>query len=58
MKKINKYLWLFIASVLVGAVFSACKDDEDLTKADALFRPIINTDDDDLTVKRFIVLEP
>lgn len=46
MKKINKYLWLFIASVLVGAVFSACKDDEDLTKADALFRPIINTDDD------------
>ena len=46
MKKINKYLWLFIASVLVGAVFSACKDDEDLAKADALFRPIINTDDD------------
>ncbi len=46
MKKINKYLWLFIASVLVGAIFSACKDDEDLAKADALFRPIINTDDD------------
>jgi len=46
MKKVNKYLWLFIASVLVGGVFSACSDDEDLAKADALFRPIINTDED------------
>ena len=46
MKKFNQYLWLLIASVLVGGVFSACSDDEDLTKADALFRPIINTDDD------------
>ena len=45
MKKIFKTL-LLLATVTVstGAIIS-CGDDDDLAKADALFRPIINADD-------------
>lgn len=45
MKKIFKTM-LLLAAVTTGmGTIVSCSDDDDLTKADALFRPIINTDD-------------
>ena len=45
MKKIIKSLLLLAAVTAGTGTFVSCSDDDDLTTADALFRPIINTDD-------------
>lgn len=45
MKKIFKSMLLLAAVTAGTATFVSCGDDDDLTKADALFRPIINEDD-------------
>lgn len=45
MKKIWKTLLLLAAVTTSAGVSVSCSDDDDLAKADALFRPIINTDD-------------
>ena len=45
MKKIFKTM-LLLATVTTGmGAFVSCSSDNDLPKADALFRPIINTSD-------------
>ena len=45
MRKIFKTM-LLLAAVTTGmGTFVSCSDDDDLPKADALFRPIINSDD-------------
>ena len=45
MKKIFKTL-LLLSTVTAGTgMFISCSDDDNLTKADALFRPIINASD-------------
>ena len=44
MKKIIKSI-LLLAAITTGMVsFVSCSDDDDLTTADALFRPIISED--------------
>ena len=61
MKKIIKSLLLLAAVTAGTGTFVSCSDDDDLTTADALFRPIINTDDnieqglDDNTIPYMIV---
>ncbi|MBQ6202672.1 MAG: hypothetical protein IJK46_01095 [Prevotella sp.] len=45
MKKIIKSLLLLAAVTAGTGTFVSCSDDDDLTTADALFRPIINEDD-------------
>ena len=45
MKKIIKTMLLFAAVTAGTGTFISCSDDDNLTKADALFRPIINSDD-------------
>ena len=45
MKKIFKTLLLFAAVTTGMGTFTSCSSDKDLPKADALFRPIINTND-------------
>jgi hypothetical protein len=45
MKKIIKSMLLLAAVTAGTATFVSCGDDDDLAKADALFRPIINVDD-------------
>ena len=45
MKKIIKSLLLLAAVTAGTGTFVSCSDDDDLTTADALFRPIINADD-------------
>lgn len=45
MKTIFKTLLLLTAVTTSTGAFVSCSDDDDLTTADALFRPIINTDD-------------
>ena len=45
MKKIIKSLLLLVAVTAGTGIFVSCSDDDDLTTADALFRPIINEDD-------------
>ena len=47
MKKIIKSFLLLTAITMGLGTFVSC-DDDDLPKADALFRPIINEDDMDL----------
>lgn len=61
MKKIIKSMLLLIAVTAGTGSFVSCSDDDDLTTADALFRPIINEDDnieqglDDNTIPYMIV---
>ena len=46
MKKIIKSIWLFAAVTMgLGTTLVSCGDDDNLTTADALFRPIISEDD-------------
>ena len=45
MKKIFKTMLLLAAVTTATGAFVSCSDDDDLTTADALFRPIINADD-------------
>ena len=45
MKKIFKTLLLLATVTASTGAFISCGDDDDLAKADALFRPIINADD-------------
>ena len=45
MRKIFKTMLLFAAVSAAMGTFVSCSDDDDLTKADALFRPVINADD-------------
>ncbi len=44
MRKIYKTMLLLIAATVGMGTFVSCSDDDDLTKADALFRPIISDD--------------
>lgn len=45
MKNIFKTMLLLAAVTTTTGAFVSCSDDDDLAKADALFRPIINSDD-------------
>ena len=45
MKKIIKTMLLLAAVTTGTGTFISCSDDDNLTKADALFRPIINDND-------------
>ncbi len=44
MRKIFKTMLLFAAVSAAMGTFVSCSDDDDLTKADALFRPVITDD--------------
>ena len=44
MRKIYKTMLLLLAATVGMGTFVSCSDDDDLAKAEALFRPIISDD--------------
>ena len=44
MRKLYKTMLLLMVATIGMGTFVSCNDDDDLAKADALFRPIISTE--------------